>query len=87
MLLEAMAAGKPFGAFDVGGIAEVIPPPLRSLIVPSGDLDAFISRLRELMALPAPERDRLGALLRAHARRFDLPAVAALFKSAVLRIE
>ncbi len=44
VLLEAMAAGCPFVAFDVGGVRDILPPSLMECIVPPRDTDAFARR-------------------------------------------
>jgi glycosyltransferase involved in cell wall biosynthesis len=41
VLLEAMAAGCPFIAFDVGGVRDIIPPTMINSIAPRGDVGAF----------------------------------------------
>jgi glycosyltransferase involved in cell wall biosynthesis len=53
VLLEAMAAGCPFVAFDVGGVRDVVSPEQLPSIVLPGDLDRFASQsLRVLSDLP-----------------------------------
>ncbi len=44
VLLEAMAAGCPFIAFDVGGVRDILPPSLMECVVPPRDTDAFARR-------------------------------------------
>jgi glycosyltransferase involved in cell wall biosynthesis len=41
VLLEAMASGCPFVAFDVGGVRDVLSGPLQDCVVEAGDLEAF----------------------------------------------
>lgn len=41
VLLEAMAAGCPFIAFDVGGVRDILPPSLMECVVPPRDPGAF----------------------------------------------
>jgi glycosyltransferase involved in cell wall biosynthesis len=41
VLLEAMAASCPFVAFDVGGVRDILPPPLLECVVPQRDVEAF----------------------------------------------
>jgi glycosyltransferase involved in cell wall biosynthesis len=52
-LLEAMAAGKPVVATDVGGISEIVEDEKTGLLVPSGDADRFASALLRLAKDPA----------------------------------
>jgi glycosyltransferase involved in cell wall biosynthesis len=41
VLLEAMAAGCPFVAFDVGGVRDILPPRLMECVVAAQDTRAF----------------------------------------------
>jgi len=41
VLLEAMAAGCPFAAFDIGGVRDILPPRLMECIVPARDVRAL----------------------------------------------
>jgi len=63
VLGEAMAAGVPCVATDVGDVAEILGPVGR--IVPVGDPAALGAALDELLALPLGERRRLGERARA----------------------
>jgi glycosyltransferase involved in cell wall biosynthesis len=51
-MLEAMAAGLPVVASDVGGVREVVRHAATGLIVPAGDAGALASAIRRLMADP-----------------------------------
>ncbi|MGE5140307.1 MAG: glycosyltransferase [Rudaea sp.] len=66
-VLEAMAAGKPVIATDVGGTREVVAPFQTGLLVPPGDVDALSSALCTLLADKSLAR-RLGEAGRARAR-------------------
>jgi L-malate glycosyltransferase len=59
-LLEAMAAGLPVVATDVGDIAAMVAPDNRRFIVPQQDGAGFVARLAELLASP-DRRHALGA--------------------------
>jgi glycosyltransferase involved in cell wall biosynthesis len=69
---EAAAAGLPPVVADHSGLAEIAaavgaeyPPELAYLTAfPSGDADALRDRLRELFAMPPPERQALGLAAR-----------------------
>ena len=70
-LLEAMAAGLPVVASDVGDVAEILPPEQADFVIPQTDEADFVSALRRLIADPAL-RSRLGAANRARAaERFE----------------
>jgi glycosyltransferase involved in cell wall biosynthesis len=72
-ILEAMAAGLPVVACDVGGVGELVADGETGLLVPPGDPARLSEALRRLLADPELRR-RLGAAGRARAReRFDLP--------------
>jgi glycosyltransferase involved in cell wall biosynthesis len=66
-ILEAMAAGRPVVATDVGGNREVVRHGETGLIVPPHDTDALASALAGLLADPARCR-RFGAAGAALAR-------------------
>ena len=81
-LLEAMAAGLPFVASDVGGVSEVIPGAARSCVVPPGDAAAAA---REVIAL-LDDAERLRSLRAAgleHVRRYAVERVAPRFLEVV----
>ncbi len=49
MLLEAMAVGVPFVAFDVGGVREISPPEFFEYIKFPGDIKSFSDKVREIL--------------------------------------
>jgi len=72
-ILEAMAAGLPVVATDVGGVAEAVADGETGLLVPAADPEALASALERLVA-DVELRRRLGAAGRARALRlFDVP--------------
>jgi glycosyltransferase involved in cell wall biosynthesis len=74
-ILEAMAAGLPVVASEVGGVAELVAHGETGLLVPAGDPAPLADALRTLLVDPGL-RSRLGAAGRARAReRFDLRAL------------
>jgi glycosyltransferase involved in cell wall biosynthesis len=58
--LEAMRAGLPVIASDVGGVREAVAHGETGFLVPRGDVEALRRRLSELLAAPELRR-RLGA--------------------------
>jgi glycosyltransferase involved in cell wall biosynthesis len=71
-VLEAMAAGLPVVASDVGGLRELVVEGETGLLVPPADPEALAAALQGLLADRALRR-RLGAAGRARAEaRFDL---------------
>jgi glycosyltransferase involved in cell wall biosynthesis len=74
-ILEAMAAGLPVVASDVGGVRELVVEGATGMLVPAGDPDALAAALERLLGDPELRR-RLGAAGRERAReRFDLSAL------------
>jgi glycosyltransferase involved in cell wall biosynthesis len=72
-ILEAMAAGLPVVATDVGGIAEAVVDGETGLLVPPGNPEALAAALERLVD-DVELRRRLGAAARAWARKcFDVP--------------
>jgi glycosyltransferase involved in cell wall biosynthesis/uncharacterized membrane protein len=72
-VLEAMAAGLPVVATDVGGVAESVVHRQTGLLVPAGDVRSLAAALEQLIE-DAELRRRLGAAGRDRAREFfDLP--------------
>lgn len=58
-LIEALAAGRPVAATDVGGVRDVLRGGELGLLVPSGDADAFAAALARLLDEPGL-REELG---------------------------
>ena len=73
-VLEAMAAGLPVVASDVGGVREQVEQEVTGLLVPRGDAVALASAIERLVRDPELRR-RMGEAGRARAARlFDLPS-------------
>src|SRR5690606_21898223 len=56
-ILEAMAAGKPVVATQVGSVAESVRPGETGFLAPAGDADALASHVAYLMLHPAVARE------------------------------
>ena len=67
-VLEAMAAGLPIAAVDVGDVGSMVAPPNRAYVVTRGSPDALASALRRLAAEPSL-RHSLGAANRDQVER------------------
>jgi glycosyltransferase involved in cell wall biosynthesis/uncharacterized membrane protein len=81
-ILEAMAAGLPVVATNVGGVSELVGDGATGFLVPPGDAKALAAALERLRRDP-PLRKRFGAAARRRAERdFDL----ARFHDAHLRL-
>jgi glycosyltransferase involved in cell wall biosynthesis len=74
VLLEAMAAGVPVVASNVGGVPEIVVPGSTGALVPAGDAERLASVIAAMLADPATlERMRVAAQERA-AREFSTAA-------------
>jgi glycogen synthase len=82
---EAMAAGVPVVASDVGALPEVLDAPHAGVVVPAGDADALASAIASLLEDPERRR-RMGASARTSAQRFRWDAVAAEHLAMLQRI-
>jgi glycosyltransferase involved in cell wall biosynthesis len=78
-LLQALGAGVPAVAYDVGGIAEPVRRFGAGRVVPAGDLDAFAAAVRELLRDgDALEAARRGAFRACEELTWDRAALAHL---------
>ena len=59
-MLQALGAGVPVVAYDVGGLAEPIERFGAGRVVPAGDVDALTDAVREVLADPEPARAGAG---------------------------
>jgi len=59
VLCEAMAAGKPIVATQIGGIPDVVEENVNSFLVPFGDVKVFSDHIRNIL-LDASLRNRMG---------------------------
>lgn len=85
-LLEAMAAGLPVLASDVGGNKELIEAERSGLLFPSGDASVLAGQLGRLLA-SADLRARLGAAAQVRARsEFSLEAMLARYAALYRRV-
>jgi glycosyltransferase involved in cell wall biosynthesis len=73
--VEAMAAGKPVVASDVGGLRDIIVDDQTGLLVPRNDADSLRRAIARLLD-DAPLRQRLGQAGRERSNRYTLSTVA-----------
>jgi glycosyltransferase involved in cell wall biosynthesis len=78
-LLQALGAGVPAVAYDVGGIAEPVRRFEAGRVVPAGDVEALAAAARELLESPsALEAARAGARRARESLTWDAAAAAHL---------
>ncbi|OGO46339.1 MAG: hypothetical protein A2Z30_07030 [Chloroflexi bacterium RBG_16_64_43] len=78
VLLEAMASGCPFVAFDVGGVLDVVTREQAEQVVPAAAVGAFSQRVVDLLQEPL-RRERLAAAGMARVAAFDEARIVPLF--------
>lgn len=84
VILEAMAAGLPVLASDLGGVSELVEPEQTGLLLPPGDVEAWAAGLDRLLSEPGlgrawgragrqrvEERFSLAAMIQAHRELLD----------------
>ena len=77
-LLEAMATGTPFVAFDAGGTKEIIPPELQRFIFRVGDIEGMVRGINELL-VSKKTADMVRGIERAWVPRFGKERVLKIF--------
>lgn len=78
-LLQAMAAGRPVAAVDVGDVARIVAPENRSLVVPRDEQGALTAALTSLVG-DAGRREALGRLNQERVERYySLDAMVAAY--------
>ena len=78
VLIEAMAAGLPVIASDVPACREVLADGAAGVLVPPGEVQAWTTRLRELMSQPKT-RQRLAEASSIRAKTYGIEACASLW--------
>lgn len=84
-LLEAMRAGLPTVATQVGGIPETVLPQRTGLLVPSEDIDGFAEAMRSLAASPGLRRQYGDAARALQLREFSSDAMLARYAALYAR--
>jgi glycosyltransferase involved in cell wall biosynthesis len=74
-LLEAMAAGRPVVATNVGHVSSIVDPGVEGFLVGVGDVDALAARITELLTNPLKAAD-MGRAARTRAMSHDVGAIA-----------
>ena len=75
VLLEAMAAGTPFVAGNVGGVAEMIPEEMKKFLCSPNDVSCFAKHIRHFLY----DQDDIAKRLSLFVQRYDIEHVAQKF--------
>ncbi len=81
VLLEAMATGVPFVAFDVGGVKEVIPRDFSRYLAESSNLNFFIKKIGELLRIDSKNLEILRKSELDWVKKFDIKFAMEKFKN------
>lgn len=71
VILESMAYGVPYVAFDVGGVREVTSPKLQAYIFPQKNTAGFIKGVDALLALKSVEIKKIKLEMETWVKRYD----------------
>lgn len=66
VIMEALAAGKPVVATNVGGVSELVESNRSGFLVPPGDPAALAGAMARLMTLPLAQRRQMGLIGRSY---------------------
>lgn len=72
VLLESMAYGVSFVAFDVGGVREIIPSETLNFVVESGNVKLFTEKIKGILSMSDGEKTKLKSALSNHVLRYDI---------------
>src|SRR3989338_6626259 len=81
VLLEAMAMKVPFVASDVGGVKEIIPIELGGFICLIGEIDCFVSKIKNLLQKKREEIEEIKKTEYGQAEVFSLKNSLEIFKN------
>lgn len=79
-VMEALAAGLPVVATDVGGVPDAVDPGVEGVLVPCNDIDALAQAIVELVEAPDARR-RMSVAARARGTQFDMREAAAVIEA------
>lgn len=68
VVMEAMALGRPVLTTYIAGIPELVQPGRTGWLFPAGDVDALVAAMKECLATPTADLDRMGAIARERVR-------------------
>ncbi len=83
VLLEAMAAGVPFVASDVGSVAEIVPVSMRSYVVSPGNVKDFAVKIKELLTKDRSALEILSSELLEFVKKYDIKYAVEVFKKII----
>lgn len=74
VLVEAMAAGKPLVASEVGGVPDLVTPGATGILVPPGDVEALAAAIAEILNDPVKAK-KMGDTGRRACRHYSVAAM------------
>jgi len=74
VLVEAMAAGKPLVASEVGGVPDLVTPGATGILVPPGDVEALAAAISEILNDPV-KAQKMGDTGRRACRHYSVAAM------------
>lgn len=87
VIMEAFAAGKSVVATSVGGVPELVEDGRSGYLAPPRDPNALSNTMLRLMALPKPERQRMGEAGRQHIiKNYELESVVDQWEALFLEL-
>lgn len=84
VLLEAMAMGVPFVAFDIGGVKEITPPEFLEYIIAPVDVKNFSDKIKEILRYNGERIEKMSAIERDWVKQFDLLITIDKFRDIIL---
>ena len=79
VLLEAMAAGLPYVASDVGGVREITPPGLRQYVLKNAQAESYSEAVSAILNISEKDRGMLKREEMMWVEQYDLPAITMEF--------
>lgn len=80
VLLESMAAGIPFVAFDIGGVREISPPEFSRYTITPFNVKSFSNGIKEILRDSQERIGKLSEIERDWVKQFDLSIVLDKFR-------
>lgn len=83
VLLEAMASGVPFVAYNIGGVKEIVSPEFYDYTAKIGDIKDFVLKIKKILNLPPDELARLKSVEINWIKKYDIKNVIDIFNNLI----